>query len=85
MQAYDVLDQADAMLLEKRNSEAEAFFREACKLDPTCYQAMNNIGAILISRRDYAGARDYFLQADELVDLPMIQNNLKILARQIGS
>ena len=70
------------MMQQKAYEGAEKLFREACRLDPTCFQAWNNIGVIRLAQKDYLGARECFLQADALVDLPMVANNLKYLARQ---
>jgi Flp pilus assembly protein TadD len=70
------------LMQKKVYGDAEKLFRKACRLDPTCFQAWNNIGAIRLAQKDYPGAREYFLQADALVDLPMVANNLKYLARQ---
>lgn len=80
--AQSLLDQADEMMLQGNFDGAEALFEEACRLDETSFQAMNNIGAIRLAKKDYAGARDYFLKADTLVDLPMVKKNLEYLAKQ---
>jgi len=82
IKAHGLLDQADELLQNKNYERAEKLFRQACRLDPTCFQALNNIGAIRLAQKDFPGARDHFLRADALVDLPMVTNNLKYLARQ---
>ena len=82
MAAQGLLDQADGLMLQKQFDHAEPLFQEACRLDPTCFQALNNIGAIRLSQKDYAGAKESFLKADELVDLPMVKNNLLYLAKR---
>ena len=82
MVAQELLDQADGLMLQKKFDHAEPLFQEACQLDPTCFQALNNIGAIRLSQKDYAGAKESFLKADELVDLPMVKNNLLYLAKR---
>ena len=80
--AHELLDQADGLLHKKDYDQAEKLFREACHQDPTCFQAFNNIGAIRLAQKDYPTARDFFLKADALVDMPAVTNNLKYIARK---
>lgn len=55
------LGQADAHLGNLEVSEAE--YREAIRLDPRSRKAHNNLGLLLLNRRDAAGAIEEFRQA----------------------
>ncbi len=82
MKAQAILDRADDIMQLSGFESAEPLLQEVCRLDQTSFQAMNNIGAIRLAKKDYAGALDFFRRAEKLVDLPMIQKNLAYLARQ---
>ena len=82
MAAQTLADRGDEMMGKKEFAAAAALFSESCSLDATHFQALNNLGAIRLAQKDYAGALESFRQADQLVDLPQIKKNLAYLARQ---
>ncbi|WP_187170390.1 tetratricopeptide repeat protein [Salidesulfovibrio onnuriiensis] len=79
MQARSLMKEGDKLMLQKRFEDAEGIFKQVHDLDATHFQALNNIGAIQVSRKDYDNAKKNFLKADELVDLPVIKQNLVYL------
>ena len=80
--AQALADRGDELMEKKEFAVAKALFSETCGLDATQFQALNNLGAIRLARKDYAGALEAFRQADRLVDLPRIKKNLAYLAGQ---
>ncbi|BCR04902.1 hypothetical protein DESUT3_19710 [Desulfuromonas versatilis] len=82
--ARGLIDQGDAHMLRREYDAAEELFREATRLDPTSFQAMNNLGAIRLAKKDYASAQEYFQMADKIAELPMVKKNLAYLAKQRG-
>jgi hypothetical protein len=82
MMAQPLVVQADGLLAEKRHAEAEELYARACALDESCYQAFNNLGALRLDRKDFAGARDALAAADRLVSLPRIKANLAYLEQR---
>lgn len=82
MAAQALADWGDERMEKKEFAVAEALFSETCDRDATQFQTLNNLGAIRLARKDYAGALEAFRQADRLVDLPPIKKNLAYPARQ---
>lgn len=79
IEAQALMDKGDRLMQQKEFDKAEHLFKNVYNLDATSFQALNNLGAISTSKKDYSAAKSYFLKADELVDLPMIKKNLLYL------
>ena len=46
-----------------RPADAEAAFKRSLEIDPQWVRGYTNLGALAVSQRDYASARDYYLEA----------------------
>jgi tetratricopeptide (TPR) repeat protein len=65
---------------------AKEQFERALECDPTNYHALNNLGAIMLSReRRPTEAAEYFERATELSDVPSIAENLRRARRRARS
>ncbi len=58
----------------------------ASKNDSTNFQALNNIGTILMNnKKEYQTAADYFRKALEIIELPVIRSNLNQVLKLISN
>lgn len=64
--AYDVSDQGDKLLKEKRYDEALAKYREAARMQPGQAPFHSSMGSILLIRKDYPAAESELRKAIEL-------------------
>lgn len=78
-QAQTLIQQADVHLHSRAFPEAEELYWKATRLDPTAFQALNNLGALYLSQEKIPQAHHAFEAADHLVDLPRIKSNLSYL------
>jgi len=64
-----------------RYSQARMMYQRAINTEPTSFRARNNLAGLLVDRRagfdDRAQAKDELLKASELLDHPLIENNLR--------
>jgi len=71
-----------ALMQEERFAEAEKKLQLAAEADPTHFLSRNNLGVIAMNvQRDLLRARTFFQQADDLIDHPLVKDNLKRLAQ----
>ncbi len=65
--------------------EAAAHYRTALSLNPTFAEAHNNLGSVLLDLGAFDEARAEYLEARRLEpDIPMIRDNLSLVARRKG-
>lgn len=81
MTGAETFQQGCSLLDRGAHDAAELAFRQALERDQTLFMAWNNLGVIAMNiRRDLAAAGRCFRAAAELVELPLIRDNLKRLA-----
>ncbi len=79
----DQLEKGEKLILQGRTGQAQAVFREILRQDPSCGEAMNNLGVIHMHHGDVAAAETYFVQASEIrPDCKSVWLNLAALHRQ---
>ncbi|SMF25359.1 tetratricopeptide repeat protein [Desulfovibrio gilichinskyi] len=84
LKSRDYMDKGDTLLEQGDYVNARKNFTKATKLDPTCFQAHNNLGVIAMNHfNDYKLALTHFEKADELNDIPAVQMNIHKLNEAI--
>ncbi len=81
--AFSLLEEGESKKVEKRFQESEAAYNKALELDETCYLAYERLGDLRLARKDYAGAVDYFKQADNMIDCRFLQKKLVAVNKKI--
>ncbi len=78
------MDKGDLLLADGDAKKARKSYIKVTKLDPTCFQAHNNLGVIAMNHfSDYKLALIHFEKADELNDIPAVQMNIHKLNEAI--
>ncbi len=71
--------------LAKSMDCAVGFYKKAILADPEYAKALNNMGAILIDRQEYASAKDYIIRAQKADPLlSSVYKNLAVIASRTG-
>ncbi|CCO22975.1 tetratricopeptide repeat protein [Maridesulfovibrio hydrothermalis] len=74
------MEKGDSLLAQGDHKKARKHFAKAARLDPTCFQAHNNLGVIAMNfLNDYKAALTHFEKADSLNDIPAVQMNIQRL------
>lgn len=81
--AFSLLEEGDLKKQEKLFEEAEAAYNKAFELDETCYPAIERLGALRMTQKNYKDAVAFYQQADGMIDCNLLQIKLAAATKKI--